>query len=176
MAYASKATLNLALAQLFAQEGLSLDVVSGGELYRALEAGMPPTMAKFYGMITNIDENLGGFRDRLKKLSLSENTLLIFMTDNGTTAGWIDMKSGYKYYNAGMRAVDISGELKGNLYAQGREIAHYMAYVPIVESAGGVITDWEGRRLDLASGADRIVAAGDAAAHTAALGVLAGRP
>ncbi len=66
-------------------------------------AGLPPTMARFYGMITNIDENLGRFRTRLDELGLTENTLLIFMTDNGTTAGWIDAKSGYKYYNAGMR-------------------------------------------------------------------------
>lgn len=29
------------------------------------------------------------------------------------------------YYNAGLRLVDISGELMGNLYDQGREIAHY---------------------------------------------------
>jgi len=66
-------------------------------------AGMPKTMAKFYGMITNIDENLGRFCDRLDELNLTENTLLIFMTDNGTTAGWIDRQTGYKYYNAGMR-------------------------------------------------------------------------
>ena len=65
--------------------------------------GMPPTMAKFYGMIANIDENLGRFRARLDDLKLTENTLLIFMTDNGTTAGWIDRQLGYEYYNAGMR-------------------------------------------------------------------------
>jgi arylsulfatase A-like enzyme len=50
------------------------------------------TLAKFYGMITCIDENLGRFRARLAELGLAENTLLIFMTDNGTTAGWIDQE------------------------------------------------------------------------------------
>lgn len=70
-------------------------------LYEA--TGMPPTMAKFYGMITNIDENLGRFRKQLDDLGLTENTLLIFLTDNGTTAGWIDQKAGYDYFNAGMR-------------------------------------------------------------------------
>jgi arylsulfatase A-like enzyme len=65
--------------------------------------GVPPTMAKFYGMITNIDENLGRFRARLDELGMTDNTLLIFMTDNGTTAGWIDVKSGFEYFNAGMR-------------------------------------------------------------------------
>ena len=67
------------------------------------EAGVPETMAKFYGMITNIDENMGRLRDRLAALGLADNTLLIFMTDNGTTAGWIDEKAGFSYFNAGMR-------------------------------------------------------------------------
>jgi arylsulfatase A-like enzyme len=66
-------------------------------------AGMPKEMARFYGMIANIDENMGRFRTRLAELGLAENTLLIFMTDNGTTAGWIDQDAAYPYYNAGMR-------------------------------------------------------------------------
>jgi arylsulfatase A-like enzyme len=66
-------------------------------------AGMPDTMAKFYGMITNIDENLGKLRAHLASLGLADNTLLIFMTDNGTTAGWIDQAEPYPYFNAGMR-------------------------------------------------------------------------
>lgn len=66
-------------------------------------AGLPDEMANFYGMITNIDENLGKFRKKLSELGLAENTLLIFMTDNGTTAGWIDQKANYPYFNAGMR-------------------------------------------------------------------------
>ncbi|QTN32295.1 arylsulfatase [Akkermansiaceae bacterium] len=68
-----------------------------------IAAGLPETMAKFYGMIANIDENMGSFRAHLAKLGLAENTLLIFMTDNGTTAGWIDQGAGYEYFNAGMR-------------------------------------------------------------------------
>ncbi len=49
VAYASKAYLNLALAQLFAQEGLNLDVVSGGELYVARQAGFPAERIHFHG-------------------------------------------------------------------------------------------------------------------------------
>jgi hypothetical protein len=64
---------------------------------------MTDTFANFYGMITNIDENLGRFRMHLDKLGLTDNTLLIFMTDNGTTAGWIDQDANYDYFNAGMR-------------------------------------------------------------------------
>ncbi len=49
----------------------------------------------------------------------------------------------------------------------------YMAQVSIVESAGGVMTDWEGRRLSLELGATRVIAAGDPALHAKALDVLA---
>ena len=38
-------------------------------------------------MIANFDHNLGLLRGHLKDLKLSENTILIFMTDNGTSAG-----------------------------------------------------------------------------------------
>ncbi|MGL1894494.1 MAG: arylsulfatase [Spirochaetaceae bacterium] len=42
---------------------------------------------RFYGMITNLDENFGILRDTLKELELEDNTILIFMTDNGTSCG-----------------------------------------------------------------------------------------
>jgi inositol-phosphate phosphatase/L-galactose 1-phosphate phosphatase/histidinol-phosphatase len=45
--------------------------------------------------------------------------------------------------------------------------------VPIVEGAGGVITDWRGAALDLAADGHALVA-GDGALHRAALALLAG--
>ena len=39
VAYASKAFSSIAMYQLAAQEGMSIDVVSGGELYTALQIG-----------------------------------------------------------------------------------------------------------------------------------------
>ena len=47
--YASKAFINLALANLFNEEGLGLDVVSGGELAVARRAGFPSDMIYFHG-------------------------------------------------------------------------------------------------------------------------------
>lgn len=49
----------------------------------------------------------------------------------------------------------------------------YLAQVPIIAGAGGILTDWEGRPLGLESG-PRICAAGDRALHRKALRVLAG--
>ncbi|MDE0123938.1 MAG: arylsulfatase [Bryobacterales bacterium] len=51
------------------------------------DAGVPSPMDKFYGMIENIDDNMGRLRARLDDLGIADNTLLIFMTDNGTAAG-----------------------------------------------------------------------------------------
>lgn len=50
----------------------------------------------------------------------------------------------------------------------------YAALVPIVEGAGGIMTDWQGEALTLESDG-RVVAAGDRRAHLEALGALAAR-
>ena len=47
----------------------------------------------------------------------------------------------------------------------------YAALVPVVEGAGGIITDWAGKALTLASDG-RVIAAGDAAIHALALDLL----
>ena len=49
----------------------------------------------------------------------------------------------------------------------------FCALAPIIAAAGGVITDWQGRPLTLASDG-RVLAAGDAAAHRLALALLGG--
>ena len=49
VAYASKAFLCKEMVRLAEQENLSLDVVSGGELYTALEAGFPAERIHFHG-------------------------------------------------------------------------------------------------------------------------------
>ncbi len=55
-AYAAKAYLCTALAQIFAEEGLDLDVVSGGELHVALAAGFPPERIHFHGNNKSLEE------------------------------------------------------------------------------------------------------------------------
>ncbi|MGB1126007.1 MAG: arylsulfatase, partial [Phycisphaeraceae bacterium] len=85
-----------------------------------LDKGVPPTMAKFYAMITNIDDNLGRLRKFLDEKGLAENTILIYTTDNGTTAGWIDRKSDFKYFGAGMRG------WKGSHYEGGHRVPFFM--------------------------------------------------
>ena len=50
-------------------------------------------------------------------------------------------------------------------------IYDYLAAVPVIEGAGGIATDWFGKKLTIHSG-DTIVAAGDPALHAETLGLL----
>ncbi|CAM3986917.1 diaminopimelate decarboxylase [Mesobacillus thioparans] len=66
VAYASKAFSTVAMVQLAAEEELSLDVVSGGELYTALAAGFPTEKIHFHGnnksyeeLVMAIEHNIG---------------------------------------------------------------------------------------------------------------------
>ncbi len=65
-----------------------------------------PNEARFFGMIANIDDNVGRLMKKLAELGIEENTLVIFMTDNGGTAG-------VNLYNAGMRGSKVTPWLGG---------------------------------------------------------------
>lgn len=56
VAYASKAFACVAVYQLAEQENLSLDVVSGGELYTAIKAGFPADRIHFHGNNKSVSE------------------------------------------------------------------------------------------------------------------------
>jgi diaminopimelate decarboxylase len=56
VAYASKAFCTTAMCRLVEQEGLSLDVVSEGELYTALQAGFPAERIHFHGNNKTMEE------------------------------------------------------------------------------------------------------------------------
>lgn len=67
------------------------------EKYAAPYKGkVKPAVADFFGMIANIDENMGRLDAFLKDSGLYDNTILVFMTDNGGTVG-------VPVWNAGMR-------------------------------------------------------------------------
>ena len=51
------------------------------------DLGFTEKTAGFYGMIENIDTNLGLTLEKLKAWDLMENTVVIFMSDNGMTGG-----------------------------------------------------------------------------------------
>lgn len=72
---------------------------------RFLDAGYDPSTAARYGMIENIDDNVGILMQKLKDWKALENTLVIFMTDNGMAMKGIGHKTKGRLtaWNAGMR-------------------------------------------------------------------------
>ena len=54
--YASKALCTMALCKIVAEEGMGLDVVSGGEMYTAYKAGFPMENVYFHGNNKTEDE------------------------------------------------------------------------------------------------------------------------
>jgi len=71
--------------------------------------------AKFFGMIANIDETMGKLMSMLDDIGIAENTILIFMTDNGGAGG-------VKIFNAGMRG------RKRQLYDGGHRAACFIRW------------------------------------------------
>lgn len=89
--------------------------------------------AEFYGMIANLDWNIGLLREKLGRLGLSDNTIFIFMTDNGTSNGIARQKLGpddYRGFNAGMRGV------KSTVYEGGHRVPFFVHW-PAGGIAGG---------------------------------------
>ncbi len=62
--------------------------------YRAKD--LSEAASAFYGMCENIDHNVGRLLATLDELKVADNTIVVFLTDNGGTAG-------VKIFNAGMR-------------------------------------------------------------------------
>ncbi len=60
--YAVKSCANLAIVKLLAERGAGADVVSGGELFRAIRAGVAPSKVVFAGVGKSDDELLEGLR------------------------------------------------------------------------------------------------------------------
>jgi arylsulfatase A-like enzyme len=85
--------------------------------------GLDEKTAKVYGMVANIDENVGRLLARLKALGLEQDTILIFMTDNGPAA---------RRYNVGMRGI------KGTVYEGGIRVPCFLRWPRVVQAGGQI--------------------------------------
>ena len=74
-----------------------------------------PDAAAFFAMIANLDDNIGQLDQWLKKNQLFDDTILVFLTDNGGTAG-------RQVYNAGLR------DFKASNYEGGHRAACFIRW------------------------------------------------
>lgn len=96
------------------------------------DAGVPENTAKVYGMLANLDENVGKLLDSLTNLGLERDTMVIFFTDNGPYGA---------RYNAGMRGA------KGTVYEGGIRVPCFLRWPGVVKP--GSTTDRLAAHIDL---------------------------
>lgn len=79
--------------------------------------GLESPRAEFYGMITNIDDNIGRLLKYLDNTNLADNTVVMFMTDNGA-----DPAGNWERYKGGMRG------FKGSKYDGGHRVPFFIRW------------------------------------------------
>lgn len=106
------------------------------EMYKDNDA-IPDDRARFFGMITNIDDNFGRLKAEIEKLGIMENTILVFTTDNGSSASMVEDENEFcvEGYNAGFRG------LKGSEYEGGHRVPFFMRYDGLNINKGEDIKD-----------------------------------
>ncbi|MEL7160318.1 MAG: sulfatase-like hydrolase/transferase, partial [Bacteroidota bacterium] len=107
--------------------------------YKHLE-GDQIVSANLYGMIANIDENFGRLRDFLREQQLEENTILIYMSDNGTRFGF--STDGQLGYNKGYRGI------KGSQLEGGHRVPFFLRW-PAGQLTGGKDVDALAAHVDI---------------------------
>ncbi|MEZ6107134.1 MAG: sulfatase-like hydrolase/transferase [Pirellulaceae bacterium] len=93
------------------------------------ERGVPRPMNQFYAMIEHFDSQVGRVLDCLEERGLADNTIVIYMTDNGTAAGVAgnNVDTDWRGFNALMRGQ------KGSQFDGGHRVPCFVRW-----PAGGV--------------------------------------
>jgi len=117
--------------------------------------GLGKNVMAFFGMITNIDDNVGRLLAKLTEWGIEKNTLVIFMNDNGGTAGVGVFNAGMRgsknsSYNGGTRAASFwrwPGTLKAGADVD-KLACHRDIFPTLAELAGAKVPDAVAAKLD----------------------------
>ncbi|MDW0109119.1 diaminopimelate decarboxylase [Sporosarcina aquimarina] len=142
VAYASKAFSSIAIYELAAEEGLSLDVVSGGELFTAVKADFPRERIHFHGnnksyMELNyaFDENIGcivvdNFLElsMVKEIALTrkQNMNILLRVTPGIEAHT------HEFITTGQEDSKFGFDLKNGQADEAFELAHDVPYLQLL--------------------------------------------
>ena len=96
------------------------------------DMGLDDTTARCYAMITNIDDNFGRLMTALDGFGILEDTIVIFMCDNGPQ---------HRRYNAGLRGI------KGSYYEGGIRAPFFISWKG--KSKAGNKIDFTAANIDL---------------------------
>ena len=89
------------------------DGYNDGRPFEKMSANDKEDARKVYAMVSNIDDNIGKLLGKLEELKIADNTLVIFMTDNGPEQ---------VRYVGGMRG------RKGSVYRGGTRVPFYLRF------------------------------------------------
>ena len=150
--FAAKANANLAILNLFAAMGGGADVVSGGELFRALRAGIPPDRIVFAGVGKTREEMVEALKADILMFNVESSQELRLLNQVAGAMGTVarvalrvnpdvDPKT-HPYISTGLKkskfGIDISLALEGYQLAQ---TLPHIAIVGIHAHIGSQITD-----------------------------------
>jgi len=92
--------------------------VPGKYFSKYRKAGLDSTLSCVYGMVENMDENIGSILEKLEELNIAENTIVIFFSDNGPNTD---------RYNGGMKG------RKGSVDEGGVRVPFYIKWRDIIK-------------------------------------------
>ena len=93
--------------------GIDLSPAAFPKIGQPMRPSNPEEVARVYGMVENIDQNFGRLLAHLREQKLADNTLVIFLTDNGP---------GGIRFNGGLRMA------KGTVYEGGIRVPCFVQY------------------------------------------------
>ena len=179
VAYASKAFLTKAMARIANEEGLSLDVVSGGEIAAAIAAGFPADKMDFHGnnktpneLVYAVESGVGtivvdGFHelkllnDLARDKGVEQGIMLRLSpsvdahTHGHTTTGILDVKFGFSIESgestiAIRKALGLSNlDLKGIHFHLGSPIFELEPYSQAIDTVLDYLAQFKSEGLNL---------------------------
>jgi len=175
--FSVKANSNVAILRIFAAEGGGADIVSGGELFRALRAGVPASKIVFAGvgktpeeiasaldagiLIFNVEssqeleviDEVARRRGRTARVALRVNPDVDPRTDPYVATGLkgtkfgIDIALAAAEFEAARRLPNVVAE--GVHMHIGSQITHVGAFVEALEKTTGLVSELRGRGFDI---------------------------
>lgn len=150
--YAAKANSNLSILKIFGNLGGGADIVSGGELFRALRAGIPPEKIVFAGVGKMRGEIASALRANILMFNVESSQELALINEVAKSEGQIAPVAlrvnpnidplTHPYISTGMKqskfGIDI--DLAMNGYLEARALSH-IKVVGIHQHIGSQLTD-----------------------------------
>jgi diaminopimelate decarboxylase len=134
--FSVKSCSNIAILNLFASMGAGMDIVSGGELHRALKAGVPADKIVFSGVGKTEDELVYGLETGILMFNLESPQEMFFLNDCAARLGRrapiairvnpdVDPKT-HPYISTGLREnkFGIDLDISESMYAQAKEMSN----------------------------------------------------